>query len=67
MDVLLDSGALVNAQNNAGSTPFFLATEALHKTPSLVCGCGWGGRNTLCNLTRLKDLHVRYSPSKAVV
>ena len=37
MVVLLESGAHVNALNNAGSTPFFLATEGLHKTPSLVC------------------------------
>lgn len=42
MEVLLGSGALVNTQNNAGCTPFFLATEGLHKTPSLVCGGGGG-------------------------
>lgn len=40
MKVLLGRGALVDTQNNAGSTAFFLATEGLHKTPSLVCGGG---------------------------
>ena len=33
---LLESEADVDPVNNAGSTPFFLATEGLHKTASLV-------------------------------
>lgn len=34
--MLLECGGDVNALNNAGSTPFFLATEGLHRTASLV-------------------------------
>ena len=30
MEVLLDNGALVNALNNAGSTPFFLKDFTRH-------------------------------------
>ena len=36
MQTLLESEADVDPINNAGSTPFFLATEGLHKTASLV-------------------------------
>ena len=36
MQVLLEHIAQVDPVNNAGSTPFFLATEGLHKTASLV-------------------------------
>ena len=36
MQTLLESEALVDSVNNSGSTPFFLATEGLHKTASLV-------------------------------
>ena len=52
MEVLLDSGARVNALNNAGSTPFFLATEGLHKIPSLVCG--WVGGHQANIITDLE-------------
>ena len=40
MEVLLECGGDVNALNNAGSTPLFLATEGLHRTASLVGGGG---------------------------
>ena len=43
MEVLLECGGDVNALNNAGSTPLFLATEGLHRTASLVGGRWWGG------------------------
>ena len=33
---LLENGANVNIQNNAGSTSFFLSTEGLHKQLSQV-------------------------------
>ena len=36
MQTLLESEADVDPINNAGSTPFFLATEGFHKTASLV-------------------------------
>jgi ankyrin repeat protein len=55
MEVLLECGAQVNALNNAGSTPFFLATEGLHKTPSLLL-LEWGA-----------DIHIKNRISKTAL
>lgn len=40
MQTLLEGGAAVDSLNKAGSTPFFLATEGLHRTASLVGALG---------------------------
>jgi ankyrin repeat protein len=65
MMTLLESEADVDPVNNAGSTPFFLATEGLHKTASLLL-LEWGAdihvknrlSKTALDLTRNSDLKV---------